>query len=818
MPAIVALRSIAVDLAADVRHAARQLLRRPGFSAILIATLGLGIGATVALYSVVNDLLVRPLPYSAESRIHVFWMDYSWSGDEYDFLKDRLRTFESVAAYSTNGAPYHPSTSATGSATVLPFVVGSPSLFDVLGTRPALGRAFDAADDRPGAAPVVVISYGMWQDDLASDRNVLGHQILLDGKPVTVVGVMPKGFYFPNPQYRAWRPLQLDPSSARYTVGFLVLMARARAGATPAAIHDDIRALARDLGQRFTYPAAWDKTKNASTVPVHQYLLGDVRDPLFLLLGAVGLLLLIACANGAALVLARTTDRTAELSLRAALGAGHWRLARQLVAESFVLATLAAATGAMLAAGGFRVLVASLPLRDGFGGTLNAGWVTLATAFGLALVIGCVVSIAPVRNLLRGRFDASFGRERGGRSLGRGAKRVHGVIVAGQAAFAVLLVVGAMLLIRSVGRIRSLDLGIDAPGVATMTLIGDAKNENENDDETTRQFFRDVVTRVSALPGVQAAGLTNRLPLRDLGYQGPVTVDDRPDLAGTARPNALYRTATPGYFKALGIRLLEGRGVDATDQAGSLPVTVINESFARQMWPGQSALGKHITTAWSGTSISRTVVGVIRETRLITVTGDAPFAMFVPLEQHGVPGADDVLVFRVAGNPANFVAQVRRIVGELNPQVAIAGVATMQQVVDGALAQPIRLRFFLSLFAALALVLGAVGVYGVVSYAVECRRAEFGVRLALGASPSRVRREVLWSGLVPVVVGIAVGLVMAQGFGRALNRFLYGVSPADPASFGVATLALFLAGALAALIPAARAGRTNPIEALRAGS
>ncbi|HXD22792.1 MAG TPA: FtsX-like permease family protein, partial [Gemmatimonadaceae bacterium] len=371
--------------------------------------------------------------------------------------------------------------------------------------------------------------------------------------------------------------------------------------------------------------------------------------------------------------------------------------------------------------------------------------------------------------------------------------------------------ISATLLIRSLGNLRSLDLGFDPHGVATLRLVGESRPMSETD----RQFMRDVITRVSALPGVQAAGLTNRLPLRDGGFQGGVGIDDRPDLTGKARPNALYRVATPGYFKALGIRMLEGRGIDATDQANSLPVTVINESFAKQMWPGQSAVGKHITTAYTGTSISRTVVGVIREAKLTAVTTATPAAMFVPLEQHssGQPGG--VLVVRVAGSLASIVPQVRRIAAELDPQVAITHVETMQDVVDGALAQPLRLRFFLTLFAALALVLGGVGVYGVVSYAVERRRAEFGVRLALGASPGRVRRDVLWSGLAPVMAGVAAGIVMALGFAQALNRFLYGVSSSDPASFGVAVGALMLAGIVAALVPAARAARTDPMAALR---
>jgi predicted permease len=482
------------------------------------------------------------------------------------------------------------------------------------------------------------------------------------------------------------------------------------------------------------------------------------------------------------------------------------------VAESLLLASCAAVLGAAIAAGGFRVLVASLPLRNGFGGTVSPGWVTLGTAFALALVVGCLVSIAPVRTLLRGRFGASFGRERGEQGGGRGTRRVHAAVVACQSAFAVLLVVGAMLLIRSVGRLRSFDLGFDARGVATVTLSGSSKTMGEPE----RQFMRDVIARVSALPGVEAAGLTNRLPLRDGGYQGTVTIEDRPDLAGKARPNALYRTVTSDYFKAMGMRLLAGRGIEATDEATTLPVVVINESFAKQMWPGQSAIGKHITSAYSGAPISRTVVGVLREPRLDKVTGASPFATFVPLDQHASAADGGVLVVRVAGNPANVMPQVRRIVSELNPQIALTRAETMQQVVDGSLAQPIRLRFFLTLFAALALALGAVGVYGVVSYAVERRRGEFGVRLALGASPSRVQRDVLRSGLAPVVAGTGVGLVMAVALGQALNRFLYGVSSSDPASFGIAAGALLVAGALAALVPASRAGRTNPIDALRA--
>jgi putative ABC transport system permease protein len=804
--------SLGYEFLADVRHATRQMRRRPIFSGIAVLTLGLGIGATVALFSVVSGLLLRPLPYPAEERVHVFWMDYDWRGVEYDFVRERSGVFESVAAFSTNGDPYRPSTRAAGGSLMLGFVVATSTLFDVLGARPLLGRTFSAAEDRPGAAPVIVISYGMWQQDLGGDPNVIGHQILLGGRATTVVGVMPKGFYFPTPEFRAWRPLQLDPGTPFYeNVGYLTLVGRARAGASAQLTGRDIQRIARSLGERFTYVAAWDKTKNANSIPIRTYLLGNVRDPLLLLLGAVGLLLLIACANAAALILARTSDRTSEMAVRAAMGAGQWRLARQIVAESLVLAACAAIAGATIATLGFRALVASLPLQGGFGGTVTSGWIAFITAFGLALIIAVAVSIAPVRNLLHGRFDAGVTRERSDEGLRRGTRRVHSGIIAGQVTLAVLLVVGATLLIRSVERIRALDPGFDARGVVTFTLVpGD-----QTAGDARRQFFRDALAHVSLLPGVTAAGLTNRLPVRDGGFQGPVAIEGRPDLDGARRPNALYRTVTPGYFRAMGMQMRDGRAIDSTDAAQSVPVTVISESFARRMWPGQSALGRHIITGYAGPVIARAIVGVVKETRMTSMTGDVPFVMFVPLEQHPRDN-DEVLVVRARGSLAALMPAVRRVVAELDPQVAIARVGTMEEVVSAALAQPLRLRFFLTLFAALALALGTVGVYGVVSYAVARRRGEFGIRMALGASPARVLGDVIRHGLTPVALGVAIGMSGALGLARLLSGFVYGVAPTDPASLATAGATLLVAGALAALVPAVRAGHTSPVEALRA--
>jgi len=805
---------LAREFVADVQHAVRQMRRRLAFAATVVLTLGLGIGATIALLSVVNALLLRPLPYPHEERIRALWMDQDWRGEEYDFVRERAGVFESLAAFSTNSGPYHASTQATGSAELLPFVVVTSSLFDVLGTRAYLGRALEAGDDRPGAPPVIVISYGMWKQDLGGDANVVGHQVLIDGEAVTVVGVMPRDFYFPSPDYRAWRPVQLDPATAFYhNVGYLSLVGRVRAGVAPALVQSDLQRLASSLGERFTYTVGFDKTKNVGSQPIRTYLLGNVRAAVLLLFGAAALLLLIACGNTAALILARTTDRTTELAVRVSLGAGRGRLARQILTEAFVLSLVAAVLGTAIAVGGFSTLVASLPLQNGFADAVTMGWMTFLGAFALSLVVATSISMAPIRHVLRGRLDAIGGltRERGETGLRSSTRRVHGGLVAGQVALAVLLVAGAALLIRSVERLRAVDLGFDPHGVSTFTLM---PSDNEP-AEARRQFVRDLVQRVRAMPGVVAAGTTNRLPVRDGGYQGPVQPEGRSDLDGSKRPTTLYRTATPAFFRAMGMRIREGRGIDSTDVAQSLPVTVVSESFARRMWPNQSAIGKHVTTGYSGTMISRAVVGVAVEARMTGITAETPFTMWVPFEQHTAPSGA-VLVVRSTGNAANLTSEVRRAAAELDPQVAVARVETMEQVVATALARPLRLRFFLSLFGVLALALGGIGVYGVVSYAVARRRAEYAIRVALGASPSRVLTEVFRRGLTPVALGAAAGVLAAAAAGRLLAGVVFGVEPTDPASIATAGGLLLLAGALATLAPALRAGRTNPASALRA--
>ena len=797
------------DALSDARLAMRQFARRPGFTFLAVATLALGLGATVALFSVVRGLLLRPLPYANENRLQEFYAPYDWTGVEYDFVRERIKAFEDLAAHSSEARTL---TSDAGSVLLLSSLA-SANLFDVLGARPLLGRTFAKGDDRPGSEPVVVLSWGTWQQEFGGDPNILGKRIVLGGVPNTVIGVMPRGFYFPAPEYRIWQPLDLDPASSIYqNNGWLVLLGKARTGVAQAQLDEETRSIARALGERFTYPADWDRSKNASVVPLRQSMLGNVKPALLLLLGAVSLLLLMACANAAALILARTTDRISEIVLRTALGAGRGRLARQILAESVTLSLVAGTAGALLAVALFRSLVASLPLQNGFGETVSMDWSTFVVAFGLAMLVGLAVSAIPIRHLLLGRLSGVSG-ERGDSVAKGGAGRAHASLVTAEVTLAVLLVAGAMLLIRSVGRLYAIDPGFDSRGVVTVDLMTSPEQMNA---EVRRNFYREALERAASLPGVQSVGMTNRLPVRDKGWQGPMMIEGRPDLEGTSRPNGVYRYNTPDYFRTLGMDIKLGRGIEASDRAGALKVVVISESFARKMWPNQDPLGRHIRSAVAGDTSALTVVGVVEETRMFSMTGDNPMVLYLPHEQVPDPGAGITLLLRTSADPGTVVAGVRGLVRELDPRVAIARAGTMDDVVKTALAEPLRLRFFLLLFAVLALVLGTVGVYGVVSYSVARRRGEFGIRMALGAAPGKVLGHVIARGMLPVAIGVGAGLAGSIALSRLLTRFLYEVAPTDPASLASAGVALLAAGVLAALVPAWRAGKVSPVEALRA--
>ncbi len=794
------------DLGADVRFAWRQLRKHPGFSLLAALTLALGIGGTVAIFSVVDGLLLRPLPVRDEAGLDVFWMAYDWRGVEYDYVKDRTRAFESLAAYSNDAVTLR----TEAGSSLLMSTVASANVFDVLGAKPLLGRTFRPGEDRPGAEPVIVLSYGTWQTEFGGDRDVVGRRIDVNGTPTTVVGVMPRGFYFPTPDMQVWTPLDLDPADATYQGnGWLVLVGRRAPGVSDAQVDGDLDRIATALGERFDYPDAWDKTKTPHVTPLRDYLLGDVRPPLLLLLGAVGLVLLMACANVAALILTRTADRQGEMSVRAAIGAGRARLARQVLTESVLLGLLAGAAGTGLAVALFDVLVASLPLGSGLAGTLALDWRALVSALVLSVATGALISLAPMRNLLAGDLSGSaLGARSQGGGTGRSGRMQNALVVA-EVLLAMVLVTGAGLLVRSVDHLRAIDPGLDARGVlAVDLLIGD----QAADAARRRQFLDAMVERARALPGVTHAGLINRVPIRDGGYQGPVSIPDRPDLAAARRPNAYYRSVTPETFDALGAHVVRGRRILPTDDADAPPVAVVNETFARRMWGDADPIGRAIGS--EGTDIR--VVGVVRDIAVEDLVGAVPMAAYYPWAQTQQSTNNGVLLLRTTGDAAALAPAVRALVAEIEPAAAVGRVETMSSVVDGAMSQTLRLRFFLGLFSALGLLMGTVGIYGVVSYAVQRRSAEFGIRMALGARPGLLLREVVRHGMVPVGLGVVGGAAVSLLASGLVSGFLYEVAPTDPVALVAAAAVLGAVGVLAALVPAWRASLTDPATALRA--
>lgn len=791
------------DAVTDVRHAFRQFRRRPMHSALGLLTLGLGLAATIGLFGVIRSLLLRPLPIRDEAAVRVFWSEYDWRGVEFDFLKERRRGFDALAAYSSEAATLRDD---RGSSVLLKAVT-SAEFFDVLGTPAFMGRTFRPGEDRPGAEPVVVVSHGMWQTELGADPGVIGRRIALDGRPVTVVGVMPRGFFFPTPEHRMWSPVLLDPSTDNYQGnGWLVLFGRVTAGTSEEQLAGHVAAMASSLGERFTYSAAWDKTRNAQVRSARDYLVGNVRPVLLLLFGAGVLLLTMACANVAALVLSRTADRGQEMTLRVSLGAGRARLVRQIIAESLTFSLMAGLVGVVIARAGLGVLVASLPLPDGLGATVAMDWTAFAVALTLAAVLGLVVAIAPSRALLMGNVQGVSGA-RGSAASGGATRRVHQSLVGLEAALAVLLMAGALLLVRSVAGLLAVDLGFDPKHVAAVdvSMIGDDFTRVQR-----HQLFEDVHARVSSLPGVISAGWTNRLPIRDGGWQGPVSVDGVPELQGAQAPNALFRQVSTEYLTTMGIRVVRGRDLEATDREGAPRVALVNQAFADRAWPGLDPLGRRLRLGVTGDTV--TVVGVTQEVRSSTVTGAHPFVTWVPDAQYG--NDYKTLVVKSSGPNTGLQGAIRRITREVDPRIAVNRPTTMDQVVSGALSQPLQLRFFLSLFGALALTLGMVGIYSVASYSVSRRRAEIGVRMALGASPGEVLRQVVLQAVAPVALGTVVGLMGAVVLARGASQFLYGVSAADPVSLGLAGGALLVAGAVAAMVPAFRASRVSPVESL----
>ena len=785
----------------DFRYAARRLMRRPTYAALAILTLALGAGGTAAVFSVVRTLLIEPLPIAREDQVGVMYFDGSWTEQEFLGLRGKFPGFQKMAAYRPNDMTLE---IPGASMRLIPGIAVSSELFDVLGTAPALGRTFRPGEDAVGPEPAAVLSHSLWQE-LGADPAIVGKQLQLGGVPRTVVGVMPRGFWFPSPLTRVWTAAQLNPQRRS---GVYTLVGRAADGVSLDAMRPHLDGLVGLLNAQFQYPnPQWDKRKNPSVSSAREFFVGEVRPSLVATLAAMGVILLIACANVAALMLGQVDARATEIAVRSALGANRQRLIQQLVLECVVIGLIAGVVGAAIASAGFGVLVGSLPL-GALADNTRLDWTVFSASMLASVAAAILVAVVPGIALWRGTsLQQTMATTRTGGVSGRGGRLEGGLVVA-QMALAVLLAAGAGLLIRSVGNLRAIDPGIDTDGV----VVVDATMPLRLPVDQRRRAIIDMLPELRALPGVVAVGASQKLPLRGSGDNWGIGIRGRTD---GSRPTTAFRIVSGDYFKVMGMPILGGRGFDGSDREGSDRVVVINEALAKKFFPGDDPIGKIIDTGFDDRG--ERIIGVVGTAAEAVLRDRGVPARYMLNEQLPIVPNQFSFVLRASDgqNMAALIDLARRTISRSGSQLAVQETTTMKNVFDLAVGPTGQIVTLLSVLAGLALVLGAVGVYGVISHYVSRRSRDYGICIALGQQPSRVIRQVVGRGAMLVAIGSAIGLVAAVFLTKVLSTLLYGVEATDPLSMAAAVVVLLAVGMLAAFVPARRASLTDPAVVLR---
>ncbi len=799
----------------DLRYAVRNLSKSPLFSAVVILTLALGIGANSAIFSVVHAVLLRPLPYADPDRLVRLWSAFpeigvteaSVSEPDLDDWREMNQVFEEMGGYphiATLGMVL----SGGGEPREIPTCFVTPGFFETLGVEAALGRSLAAENHVEGRNRKVVLSHGFWQSQFAGDPSVAGRTVTLDGKPFEVLGVMPAGFEYPASHIRMWAPLSLIPESGiprRREIRFLLVVARLKDGVTASQAQQDMNRLARNLEQR--HPEANQKLTAVTIRPLHEHLVGSVRTTLWVLLASVGLVLLIACANVANLMLARSEQRRREMAVRMALGAGRMRLVRQLLTESLLLGVLGGVAGLLLAGAGMRLLSDLSPAWLGGAAQAELSAPVLAFTAAMALLTGILFGLVPALRSARSGVHGAL--QQGGRnpSPTAGRQRYRSFLVMAEVALVAVVTIAAGLMAASYARLLQVDPGFNPQGVLTMRV--NAPEYKYPDTPQIQDFFQRVLEGVRALPQVEKAAIVRPLPLgpgRSQGETWGYLAEGESTETSSFRRVAV-RFVGPDYFQAMSIPLLSGRAFEERDGAALL----INQELAERHWPGQDAAGR--TLFVGGTW--RTVLGVVGNVRQTGLDQQSVGVIYVHTRLAIRRGM--TLVARTAGrtDPLAAVGLIQQRIWEVDPEQPISQVASMSQLVSDWLDRPRLSMLLLGLFAALALVLAAVGVYGTLSCLVAGRRHEIGVRISLGAPLSGVFRLVVGQGMLLALVGIAAGLAGAFGLTRFMSSLLFEVSAADPATFAAAALLLALVAAAACSLPARRACKVDPIESLR---
>ncbi len=800
-------REIGSDIAQDLRFAVRTLRRAPGFASVAVLTLALGIGANSAIFSVVNAVLLRPLPYVEPERLASVWGS---THAEYILLRDRVRSFSSLASYQLASV----GVSGGDAPERLDGARISVNLTTTLGVAPALGRAFAAGEDAPGADRVVLLGDAIWHRRFGGDRRIVGQQEMIDGLAHTVVGVMPPTFHFPAATTQLWVPDELAPSSsgAFWGSGGLHLIARLRPGATRDAARAEVREVAREI--RHENPV-WDPGASygseADVVPLQRAMAGAARPMLLVLLGVVALVLLVACANVANRLLVRAAARRREFAIRSALGGGGWRLGRQLLTESLLLALLGALAGLGLAWVASRVLVAMLPADVPRAEHIAIDSRVLAFTALLALLTGLLFGALPALRIGRRGALGALGERARGSSSGASQQRLSGALVAGEIALAVILVIGAELLVRSFAELRRVDPGFRPEQVVAAMIT--PPGHRYDDPARQRAFYDALLPRIGALPGVRSAAASSALPLVGGAYDLAIRVEAQfEDVHHQLPMSDHYQVITPGYLRTMGIALRRGRDFTDADRAGAPDVVMVSESLARRFWPGRDPIGQRIGYPWESPWL--TVVGVVADVKQDSLAGAGETSVYRPFAQAPTPAM--MLIVRTDADERALATAIRSAVAQVDPDAPVSDVVTMREVLAGSIARPRFAMLLVAVFAAVALMLGVIGTYGVMSYVVAQRTREIGIRIALGATPRDALRLALARGAALTTIGVIAGLAGALVAGRALSSLLYGVSVTDPLTFITVPLALLAVGLLASWLPARRATRVDPTLALRA--
>lgn len=807
--------NLLLDFLNDLRYAVRLQRKNPSFTIVAVIALALGIGANTAIFSVVNTLLLKPLPYKEPERLVLAWEENAKQGYPQDtptaanFIdwRNQNQVFERMAAFTPT------SFNLTGSGDPERLIGRrvSANLFPLLGVEPELGRVFTAEEDQPNSERVVLLSYGLWQRRFGGDAGIVGKTLTLNGKGYRVVGVMPSRFQFPTAFDNLWVPIAFSPrEAANRDAHFLQVLARLKPGVTLAQAQADMTTIATRLQQQ--YPET-NTGLGAVITPLREHLVGDIKPALLILLGAVGMVLLIACANVANLLLARAAVRQKEIAVRVALGARRGRLVRQFLTESVLLSMFGGIVGLAIAYVGLAILKSFIPDNISQGRTISIDYKVLGFTLLVSLATGLIFGLAPAIQSVR--FNQNETLKEGGRDAATGGsgKRLRGLLVVAEVAISLVLLIGAGLLINSFLRVRNVDPGFRTENLLTMRIVLPIPKYETLESKSV--FYTDLVNRVQSLPGIRSAAVITNLPLYDQGNSIGIGIEGKPAPPPGQEPIVITRIISPGYFDTMSIPLSKGRNLTDQDTNKTPNVIVISETMARRFWPGEEAVGKRVSLGpiekpedWFN------VIGVVKDVRQYGLTAELQPQMYLTYRQTDFFEPQD-LVVKTDVDPKSLAGAVRKAVWEIDKDQPVSNIRTMEEILGSSIARERFSMLLLAIFASVALLLAAVGIYGVMSYSVAQRTHEIGIRMALGAQTSTVLKLAVGYGFKLVVIGIAIGLIAALALTRVMSTLLFGVTATDPTTFTLISLLLVAVAAIASYIPARRATRVNPIIALR---